>query len=196
MRGEPNSAGKSFSDHELVFQIQEGDHSAFSVLAQRYMPILQRRAARYSNIVGVDVEDFVQEGLLALFKAVKSYNLQAGIQFNTYAITCIHNSLVNAIRVHMKNLRQHAVPLSDLDEHRYQSAALREKPVEDVYLDMEASSLRARQMETLLSDFEQQVLKMYLSGHTYQQSANVLSTSTKAVDNALQRVRRKLRLDV
>lgn len=195
MKQEPGTKSQHMTDGQLVLYIQQGDHSVFSLLSERYLPLVHRRAARYSNIVGVDVEDFVQEGLLALFKAAKGYDFRQGIQFNTYAVTCIHNSLASAIKAHMKNVRQGSVSWGDLEEQPFQKAAYQDKPVEDIYLEMEASSLRTRQIETLLSNFEQQVLKMYLSGHPYHQIASILSTSTKAVDNALQRVRRKLRLD-
>lgn len=185
------------SEQELVELAKQEDAAAFAALSDRYMPVLQSRAGRYSNIVGVDTEDFVQEGMLALYRAVKGYDAATGIRFRTYAITCINNSMTSAIRTHMKDVhRGQSLNIDEIDEHSlHQQTSLHagERMVEDIYFDRETSDHRARQIATLLSDFERQVLERYLSGQSYQHISHVLSTSTKAVDNALQRVRRKLR---
>lgn len=185
------------SDDELVLLVKDGDTSAFTVLSDRYLPALQNRAGRYANVAGIDVEDFLQEGLFALFRATKGFDPEAGARFSTYAITCINNSMTDAIKAHMKNLcRSSHLCIEDLDHHTLNEAMAANSQahsVEDTYLDQEHSTLRALQIENLLSDFEQQVLKLYLRGLTYQEISVILSTATKAVDNALQRVRRKLR---
>jgi len=188
------------SDRELVFLVQSGNTVAFTALADRYMAFLHKQAGRYANTIGADIEDFVQEGMLALFRAAKGYNPEAKNLFSTYAITCINNSMTDVIRSHAKNTRQSShLRIDDLDERGlsfHLSSHTLDNPVEDTYLNREASHLRAWQIENLLSNFEQQVLKLYLRGYTYQQISSVLSTATKAVDNALQRVRRKLRPEI
>ncbi len=184
------------SDLELVSLVKRGDASAFATLSDRYMPVLLGRAGRYAGIVGVDVEDFLQEGMFALFRAVKGFNPEAEVRFSTYAVTCIHNSMTDAIRAHMKCKRHDGdVNIEDIDRqpHASFSAQLQQKPVEDILLEQEARSIRENQIKTLLSDFEQHVLKLYLSGHSYRHISLVLSSTVKSVDNALQRVRRKLR---
>ena len=190
-------AKEPFPDEDIVRLVRDGDAAAFPILLDRYLPVLRSRAWRYCSIAGADVEDFIQEGMFALFRAVRGYNNASGAGFGAYAVACINNSMSTAVKKHFKDSR-HISPvcLYDLDEQNlYQQAPsdFRAKPVEDSYLDQEAIVLRARQIETLLSEFEQQVLRLYLNGHTYQKIAVVLSTTTKAVDNALQRVRRKLR---
>lgn len=185
------------SEMELVQRARGGDGAAFDLLCEQYMPVLQGRAGRYSNIVGVDVEDFVQEGMFALYRAVQGYDPDMGIQFRTYAVTCINNSMASAIKTHMKNFSQRGgVQIDEMDEqalHQQTTLLADEMLVEDIFIQKETNSLRQRQIEVLLSDFERQVLVLYLSGQSYQEIASVLSTTTKAVDNALQRVRRKLR---
>jgi len=179
------------TDDELVSLVKKGDASAFVILSDRYMPALYNRASRYANVVGIDLEDFVQEGLLALFRAAKGFDPGLDARFGTFAITCINNSMSDSIKAFMRNARQHShLNIDDLDENNLSS---RTSPVEDSFLDQEASTLRAQRIENLLSVFEQQVLKHYLGGHSYQQISAILGTDTKAVDNALQRVRRKLR---
>ncbi len=183
------------SDKDLVKDAKKDDANAFSALSERYLPFIKSRANRYSNVVGVDTEDFVQEGLFALFKAVKGFDANMGIQFNTYAVTCINNSMATAIKTHMKDVNQSAsVPYDGVDEEIIKSQT-QQPPilVEDLYIRKEDSALLADQIQSLLSNFEQQVLKLYLRGNSYIEISGLLSTSTKAVDNALQRVRRKLR---
>lgn len=187
--------GATVSDKELVRLVRSGDAGAFQALAERYMQALKSRANRYSSVVGVDTDDFVQEGMLALFKAVKGFDEHAGIQFRTYAITCINNSMATAIKTHMKDLSQSAgVPIDAVSEDAIKSSSCKKhRLIEDIYIENEDSELLAWQIQSLLSNFERQVLKLYLRGHSYLQISELLSTSTKAVDNALQRVRRKLR---
>lgn len=187
---------EAYPEPELVSLAKAGNARAFTALSDRYMPVLQSRAGRYSNIVGVDVEDFVQEGMLALYRAVMGYDGRGDTRFSTYAITCINNSMTTAIKNHMKVIQKgSSVNLDDLDELGLlrQMTQRHGQTMEDLYIELETSGRRAQQIETLLSDFERRVLKLYLSGHSYQRISNALSTTTKAVDNALQRVRRKLR---
>lgn len=181
----------------LVRLASQGNAGAFVELSGVYMPVLQKCAGRYANIAGVDVEDFVQEGLFALYRAVKGYDEKAGVQFRTYATACINNSMVSAIRAHMKDSRNvMSINIDAMDEqklHKQSTMQAMHTPLEDAFIDMEDWGLRAKQINALLSQFERQVLKLYLGGLPYQQIAVDLSATTKAVDNALQRVRRKLR---
>ena len=197
MYAEVAASSEVLSDKELVYFSKDGDTAAFAILTERYMPLLKSRAGRYSNVVGVDVEDFVQEGMLALFKAVKGYDADAGIQFRTYAVICINNSMATAIKTHMKNVvRNNGVSIDVLDDaelHQRSLTQLTPMLIEDSFIEREDSFLRALRIKSLLSDFEQRVLTIYLQGHSYQQISHQLDTTTKAVDNALQRVRQKLR---
>lgn len=187
------------SDRELIDLVRRGDEDAFSVLLDRYLPVIRSGAHRYTAACGADPDDSVQEGTLSLFRAVRSYNVDAGIQFNTYAITAINNALSAQARKHIKNSRNDlGVDFDEIDTVRLMSQVAQDpgaSPVEEQFLNQEDSRLRAQKVDTLLSEFEQRVLKLYLSGYTYQRISEILGISTKAVDNALQRVRRKLRSD-
>jgi RNA polymerase sporulation-specific sigma factor len=149
------------------------------------MRAIKSRANRYAGVIGQDNEDFIQEGLLALFRAVKGYDEASGFKFSTYAITCVNNAMASAIRKHMKSLDADRLGASG-DE-----AAL--KPPEELFIEQEGSAQLAWQIRSLLSDFERQTLKLYLRGNSYLEISSALSSTTKAVDNALQRVRKKLR---
>lgn len=194
------SSSELLSDKELVCLAKSGDTGAFAVLSERYKTVLFYRAGRYSNIAGVDVEDFFQEGMLALFRAVKSYDARAGIMFKTYAITCINNSMSTAIKSHMKNIGGSlGISIDGLDEQALLDEAAQicgEHPVEDAFLEKEDTRLRARIIEGALSPYERRILALYLDGYSYRQISGKLSVAGKSVDNALQRIRRKLRAEL
>lgn len=184
------------SDEELVLIAKDGGSYAFDLLSGRYGSVLKTRALRYSNVVGVDTEDFVQEGMLALFKAVKSFHAGQGAQFKTYAAVCVNNAMASAVKKHLRNTEKTGISMDIIDEGKLAGNAPERHaamPAEDIYIEQEHSELLAVQIQSLLSNFERQVLKLYLRGHSYLQISDLLSTTTKAVDNALQRVRRKLR---
>jgi RNA polymerase sporulation-specific sigma factor len=193
------SRRESPSDRELVELVRGGDTDAFTVLLDRYMSAIRAEVFRYAQASGADGEDMQQEAMITLFRAVRGFHPDRGAQFNTYALTAIRNALGALAKRHRQNVSKDAgFDLAGIDPAKLISqtpGTPGERPVEDMYLDREASRIRALKIETLLSEFERRVLKLYLGGHSYQQISHVLGISTKAVDNALQRVRRKLRSD-
>jgi RNA polymerase sporulation-specific sigma factor len=163
------------------------------------MPAIRAEVFRYAQASGAEGEDMQQEAMITLFRAVRGFHPDRGAQFGTYALTAIRNALGALAKRHRQNASKDAgFDLDGIDPAKLTmqtSGIPGERPVEDIYLDREASRIRAMKIETLLSEFERRVLKLYLGGHSYQQISHVLGISTKAVDNALQRVRRKLRSD-
>jgi RNA polymerase sporulation-specific sigma factor len=133
--------------------------------------------------------------MLALFKAVKGFDKKVGAQFKTYAGTCVSNAMASAVKKNLKAVQKSSVSIEFIDEERLAESvsAATVMAAEDVYIERERSALLAKQIQAMLSGFERQVLMLYLRGHSYVQIADLLFTTTKAVDNALQRVRRKLR---
>ncbi|MDL2232942.1 sigma-70 family RNA polymerase sigma factor [Ruminococcaceae bacterium OttesenSCG-928-L11] len=188
------------NEQELIDLVKHGDSDAFDALLDMYMPVIRAGAWRFASAYGMDAEDFMQEAMIALFKAARNYNNKTGTQFRTYANVCIQNSAKSALKRQMKHSQNASgIQLEDLDKaglyETIQGDPL-SKPVEDIFLDGEVSRIRAHTIETLLSDFERRVLRLYLKGDSYHQISCTLGHSTKAVDNALQRVRRKLRSTV
>ena len=159
------------SDEQLVARAKDGDDEALTALIQRYAPFVRMRAGAY-GVKELDADDLYQEGMIALLTAVRNYCAGLNSSFRTFASVCINNKLNSALRAHM----------------REKNAPMRG------YLSLsEETDARNRRIETLLSLFERQVLKLYLSSYSYEEMSKQLGSSTKAVDNALQRVRRKLR---
>ena len=128
--------------------------------------------------------------LIALYRAARGYNPNCKARFRTYAVTCINNSMAAAIKLHLR--QQSCKSLLSIQLLDY--ATVHQQQMEQFLLDREDSCQLVNQIQARLSDLERKVLYHYLLGHSYQQISQVLSTSAKTVDNALQRVRRKLRL--
>lgn len=188
------SGRHNLDDNALVRLVQTGDASAFSRLVQRHLSLLSRKAGHYASRSGMDAEDFMQEGLIALYRAAGTYRETQQASFRTYASACIENRMVDAVRRFVKS--PGSLSLDDMEERRLHKEALpgtRELPPEDVYAVEERLRSMMRQMETMLSDLEQKTLALRLRGYSYGQVSQMLGVSQKSVDNAMQRIRRKLR---
>ncbi len=176
----PNNA---VTDDQLITQVQSGNEEAFDLLVARYAALLHRLSAHYGKASGVEAEDLAQEGLLGLLSAVNTYRVGGAASFSTYARTCIRNRMISVIRrVQDDRLVQ------CIDE---EPAVPEEDPAALMVRREEITALRSH-LRSALSDTEYQVLMRYLGTYSYEEIASALSLERKAVDNALQRARRKL----
>ena len=172
-----------------TIQHPKGDGAIESVVAA-FLPYIRGRAARIRSI-GLDGDDIVQEGLIGLLRAIETYDPEKGSAFNTYAISCIDNGIGSALRRASRKKNQllnQSVELTD------------EQPAPTLSQDPEAMAIRRAELEEIagriqsdLSVLERQVLSLYLEGYSYSAMAEMLHATEKAVDNALQRARRKLK---
>ena len=182
-------------DAQLALAAKSGDGAALERLLERYAPFVRRRTRVYARRA-LEAEDLFQEGMLALLKAVRCYRPGRSPNFGAFAAVCVNHKLISALRAHM---RQKNAPLREgisLSDPGLPEPAARDPSHQDpqaLVIAREERADRARRMEALLSPLERQVLALYLEGLRYEQIAGRLSTSPKAVDNPLQRVRRKLR---
>ena len=177
-------------DQALVQRAKNGDTDALAQLITRFLPLIKNRAARYS-FVGLE-----QEGLIGLFTAVKNYDAGRSASFRTYANLCIHSRMVSCLNdlLSKKHLPLNDyLPIDSLNTSHQEILSQGESDPLEMYLRREEAQIRQEKIKTLLSGLEQETLTLYLSGHSYEEMAKLLHCTTKAVDNALQRVRRKLR---
>ena len=182
-------------DQALVQRAKNGDTDALAQLITRFLPLIKNRAARYS-FVGLEQDDFVQEGLIGLFTAVKNYDAGRSASFRTYANLCIYSRMVSCLNdlLSKKHLPLNDyLPIDSLNTSHQEILSQGESDPLVIYLRREEAQIRQEKIKTLLSGLEQETLTLYLSGHSYEEMAKLLHCTTKAVDNALQRVRRKLR---
>ena len=174
-------------DHRTlpIAQAAAGDQEAFALLVHRMMPLIHSQI-HHCRCAGIENEDLAQEALMGLLAAVRTYREDGGAAFTTYATTCIRNRLLTVVRRN-GSLADREVPMEDSPELPDVTAdpALRLQEQEE--LDNLLQKIRTR-----LTDTEYRVLLLRLSDCSYAEVAAQLGITAKAVDNAVQRMRRKL----
>ena len=179
------------TDNELIELFRNGNQTAFSQLALRYMFVIKNKSVDLHG-KGIDEDDLMQEGFLALHSAVNSYDENSEASFRTYASVCIRNRLVSAVRIanSRRNKINNDMSSIGLDE----SIPLRpEKEPENAFIIKQDYAQLVQYIKENLSKSELKVLSMYIDGMSYDEIAKTLGKSRKFCDNAMQRVRTKLK---
>lgn len=186
----------STNDDALATLAKSGDDTALADLIERYAPLVRVKARGFAKGT-LDSDDLFQEGMVALLKAVRNYRSDAQSSFRTFASVCIVNKMLSALTAHMRQKNAPMRGYISLDESEVSENSLvvsrGQTDPELLVIQSEEAAIRNRCIETLLSPFERQVLRLYLSSYSYDEMSRSLGSTAKAVDNALQRVRRKLR---
>ena len=189
------------TDEQLVKMSQEGSETAEEILIEKYKSLVKNKAKAY-YIAGADNEDVVQEGMIGLFKAIRSYDANKEAAFKTYADTCINSQIITAIK--KANRRKHQPLNESISLNSEVSEGDWETTMQDVLEgtgenDPEAMALAREIAESLqeagseiFSDFEWKVWSEKLKGHDYQEIAEILQRPPKSIDNALQRIKKKI----
>ena len=190
------------TDEELVAAARSGDDHALDVLLLRYRRVVHATAASYF-LPGAERDDLVQEGMLGLYEAVLDFDPSAGARFRSFAGLCISRQLVSAVKA--ANRHKHG-PLNDyVSIHRPLTAgedgectladvlpaASHNDPAEQVLLSERVRALECH-LDAALSDLETQVLRLHVDGRNYREIASVMRRHAKSIDNALQRIKRKI----
>lgn len=187
-----NNTGR-YSDWELIEMFRNGDKSAFSELTDRYLNFIRSITSKY-NISGLEPDDLTQEGLVGLLCAVNTYKINGGASFKTYAGLCISRRIVSLLNRSTGNKNK---PLNDYislyDDDVSGSMPYDSADPENLVISKENFLNLSKHISGCLSDTEKRVFKLYLSGESYEQISAELQMPVKSVDNALQRVRKKLR---
>lgn len=196
-----NANYNQLSDEELVLRAQANDSMASDELIERYSERV-RYLARPYFLVGADAEDLIQEGMIGLLKAIREYNASYSVLFRTFAGSCIKNKLFSALKQAAHNKHSplnHYIslepPFFDSNPEQIDFTAanfgVSGDPVELV-IGNEAFKELSQVLRGLLSGFEAKVLELYVEGRSYQEIARLTNKSSKSIDNAVQRIRRKL----
>ena len=191
----------SMTDDELLRLHRAGDARAEETLYARYKQIVRSKARTYF-LVGADHEDIIQEGMIGLYKAVVDYQFDKAASFRGFAELCITRQIITAIK---SATRKKHVPLNTyISFNRPTYEGENERPLidvltstrisdpEEVLIGRENYAAVADSIEHSLSKLEHNALGLYLYGYSYQQIADMLQITTKSVDNAIQRVKKKL----
>ncbi|MBR3017134.1 MAG: RNA polymerase sporulation sigma factor SigH [Clostridia bacterium] len=188
------------TDEDVVVLAQNGDGQALAYLLDKYKNFVRSKARSYF-LIGADHEDIVQEGMIGLYKAIRDFQPSRLSSFRSFAELCVKRQIITAIKA---ATRQKHVPLNSyvsLNKPLYDEESDRtlldviEGRVtnpEDLYISQEDLARIQTQISEVLSDLERQVLEAFMDGKSYQEIAELLGRHVKSIDNALQRVKRKL----
>lgn len=192
---------EALSDEELLAMHRAGNPRAEDTLYARYKQIVRSKARTYF-LIGADREDIIQEGMIGLYKAVLDYQPDRQASFRSFAELCITRQIISAIK---SATRKKHMPLNTyISFNRSVFDGDNERPLidvltstrmtdpEEVLIGRENYAAVADSIEHSLSKLEQNALGFYLDGYSYQQIADALGVTTKSVDNAIQRVKKKL----
>jgi RNA polymerase sporulation-specific sigma factor len=192
-------------DGYLIALAKQGDATAYDRLVRRYYGFVRLKASSYF-LAGGDADDLIQEGLVGLYKAIRDYRADRESSFRNFAELCITRQIITAVKTATRNKH---TPLNQYVSFSQTPAAAGDSdttldeilPGPSVF-DPANQVIASEELESLvsclsgssgvLSDLESRVLSLYLDGHSYEATADRLECDTKTVDNALQRVKRKV----
>ncbi len=174
------------SDEELIARLRAGETAIEDYLMEKYKGLV-RQKARAMFLIGGDTDDLIQEGMIGLFKAVRDFQTDKEASFATFARVCIDRQIYSAIQ---NSNRQKHQPLNSYVSLNQELSV--ENP-ESIIIDQETTEDLRKRISDYLSPMENKVLDLYLKGKGYVEIGGILNKSPKSVDNALQRIRSKIR---
>ena len=189
---------EAFSDEELIEKLRQGENDITDYILEKYKPLVRKKTnAMY--LIGGETEDLIQEGMIGLFKAIRDYRPDKDASFYHFAELCINRQLYSALEA--SNRKKHQplnsyISLSDQDNQGAVAAELlvdQERGPEQMGIEQELWEEYKKRLEQNLSKMENKVLQYYLDGNHYIQIAEIMGKSPKSIDNALQRIRQKIR---
>lgn len=183
-----------YSDEKLIFRLRQGETDISDYLMEKYKEFV-RKKARTMFLIGGETDDLIQEGMIGLFKAIQNYQPDRDTSFRTFANLCIDRQLCSAVQY--SNRQKHLplnsyVSLSDENESEHLEGSWSEDP-ETIMIDQESVRNLELEIAKALSPMENKVLNYYLRGYGYVKIAEIMGKSPKSIDNALQRIRGKVR---
>jgi RNA polymerase sporulation-specific sigma factor len=198
----PQKLQRELEDLQLVLKARNGSQSALDQLMRRYHGFVRLKASSYF-LAGGDADDLIQEGMIGLYKAMRDFRHDKETSFRSFAELCVTRQMITAVKT---ATRHKHTPLngyvslnrsasSDEDGERLLSDILAAREIcdpADIVISAWESEFIRRGVVESLSSFEAQVLRLYMDGRSYQEIADRLGRHAKSVDNALQRVKRKI----
>ena len=181
---------EEYTDEELVDRLHQGENEIMDYILEKYKPLV-RKQTNALFLIGGENEDLIQEGMIGLFKAIRDYDDTKEATFFYFAQLCIKRQLASALEA--SNRKKH-IPLnnyvsfsSDENDNGTALEATISQGVES------PEQMVLEQIRAKLSKMEKEVLNFYLEGYNYTQIAKIMEKTPKSIDNALQRIRQKIR---
>ena len=192
---------EGMADEQIVKLAQDADGAALEYLLNKYKNFVRTKARNYF-LIGADHEDIVQEGMIGLYKAIRDYRAEKLSSFRAFAELCVTRQIITAIKT---ATRQKHIPLNSYislnkpiyeeDSDRTLLDVMTEEGMsnpEEMIIDREDLSVIEGKIGQMLSDLEKEVLVRYMEGKSYVEIAGEMNRHVKSIDNALQRIKRKL----
>ena len=199
------SGFETLTDEEIIRRVRGGEKEGTDYLLEKYKNLV-RKKARALYLIGGDNDDLIQEGMIGLYKAIRDYDVEKETVFRRFASVCIDRQLYNAVKGanRLKNSPLNTyisldIPVEARGNEENGAATLGEmlewvgvSNPEDILIDRERVGKIEQYIRQNLSEFEQKVVNLYGDGMNYQQIAKELEKTPKSIDNALQRIKKKL----
>ena len=195
-----NLSYPNMTDEQLALSAQT-DENALEFLIEKYKNFVLSKSRPYF-LIGADKDDLIQEGMIGLYKAIKDYDEEKNASFKTFANLCITRQIITAVKA---STRQKHIPLNSylsLDKPLFDEetdVTVGESMISELYTEPEEQIIHSEDIrnikhaiDTVLTDMEKKALKLYLEGRSYKEISDILNKSPKSIDNALQRVKKKL----
>ncbi len=184
----------NYTDEALIQKLHSGETQVSDYLLEKYKGVV-RKKARAMYLIGGETDDLIQEGMLGLFKAIQDYRPDKETSFRTFAMLCMERQMYSAIQGSNRQKHQPLNAYISLSENAADESIFAEfvSSPESIIIDRETALEMERRIYQCLSHFENRVLDCYMHGCNYLQIARILKKSPKSIDNALQRIRKKVR---
>ena len=178
---------ENYSDNEIISRFKSNDFDCIQLLIDKYMPLVINYARSF-DVSPIETEELIAEGVVSIFSAVKSYDPEKS-KFSTFVSVCIKRAMLDWIKTSNRAKRIPSEMITDIDDVEIKGF---DSP-EEILIDKESLEEFKSNIFSFLSETELSVLKLYLEGNTYSDISDKLGISLKSVDNALTRVRNKLK---
>ena len=189
----------NYTDEELALLAQQGNEEAMNTLLSNYKSLVNKIARSYF-LIGGDMEDIVQEGMIGLYKSITHFSSQKNASFKTFATTCIKHQIQTAVRVassEKNKILSQALPIGEDrnqdDEEEIELLIPSNLPLPDAEV-IQHEKLKEIYaiIDKNLSELEKKILSLYLKGYSYNEIAEIAEVSKKSIDNGLSRIKNKL----
>lgn len=180
---------KDCSDEELLLRLRAGEEQIEEYLLEKYKPCVKSKS-RVLFLVGGDREDLIQEGMIGLFKAMRDYDPEKNVPFAAFADICVDRQLKTAIT---KAGRLKNAPLNAYISLSEENGKLMDSGIEEIVIERASFRENYQLLQKNLSPMEKEVLEHYLEGRDYTEIAEILGKTDKSIDNALQRIKAKVK---
>lgn len=190
---------KDFNDYELLNYISEGNEDANNIIIKKYEPLINKIATKmipYCKNNGLEKSDLIQEGMIGLNHAIEKYHEQKDVLFYTYAKKCIERKIISVVLGSNRNknkILNESISYDDDENSLLKIIKSEALSPEEELINIELEEDLLKKIKEVLTDFEDQVFSLLICGFKYKEIAEILDKDDKSIDNAIQRIKNKIK---